>query len=154
MYLRPLTVPSMEKIFCEVLTKLGINPDAAELPAFVRPLLQYIPGVPRQLQLVFAAVAQSDDPHAFQKSKLLLGLRLHREHPERSAGSLMCITPLVLLCLLPKCVVSAPRPLPISARGLAKADADAHNILAWWACEARSAIQVAGGVRQPARVHE
>ena len=125
MYLRPLTVPSMEKIFCEVLTKLGINPDAAELPAFVRPLLQYIPGVPRQLQLVFAAVAQSDDPHAFQKSKLLLGLRLHREHPERSAGSLMCITPLVLWCLLPKCLVSALKLLPIGRCCFTDAVADA-----------------------------
>ena len=83
MYLRPLTVPSMEKVFCEVLKKLGVNLDADELPTFVRPLLQHIPGVPRQLQLVFAAVAQSNHPHEFQKSKLLQGLRMPMEHPER-----------------------------------------------------------------------
>ncbi len=127
MYLRPLTVPSMEKIFCEVLNKLGVDLDAAELPAFVRLLLQYIPGVPRQLQLVFAAVAQSDEPHAFRKSKLLRGLRLHGKHPERSARLPMCITPLVLWCLLPKCLVSALKLLPIGRCCFTDAVADAKS---------------------------
>ena len=83
MYLGLLTAGNMELLFCNVLDKLGVSLGGDALPAHITLLLKYIEGVPRRLQLLFAALAQSDHGHEFQKSKLLLGLGMAKEHPER-----------------------------------------------------------------------
>ena len=71
----------MEQLFLEVLEGLGLP--LTSLPPHVRLYLRYIAGVPRQLQLVFAALALSPDPEAFLRKDLHDGLRLHKEHPDR-----------------------------------------------------------------------
>ena len=70
-----------------MLDKLGVSLEGDVLPPHVRLLLRYIDGVPRRLQLLFAALALSDQPHEFQKSELLCGLNMAMEHPERRAIS-------------------------------------------------------------------
>ena len=74
----------MERLFRDVLDKIGCSLEGEDVPAHITLLLKYIDGVPRQLQLLFAALAQSDKSHWFQKSKLRLGLSMVKEHPERS----------------------------------------------------------------------
>ena len=82
-YLGLLTEANMEVLFRSALEKLKVSLEGDELPAHIRLFLQYIPGVPRQLQLVLAAVAQSQDGTEFKRKKLLLGRCLTKEHPER-----------------------------------------------------------------------
>ena len=82
-YLSLLTAENTERLFLDALDKIGCSLEGEDLPAPIMLLLKYIAGVPRQLQLLFAALAQSDDSHQFQKSKLLIGLSMVKEHPER-----------------------------------------------------------------------
>ena len=89
-YLGLLTASNMEVLFCNVLYKLGVSLGGNALPAHITLMLKYIDGVPRRLQLLFAALAESDDGHEFQKSKLLLGLCMAKEHPERFC-CLLCV---------------------------------------------------------------
>ena len=56
-YLGLLTTENMERLFRDVLDKIGCSLEGGDLPAPVTLLLKYIAGVPRQLQLLFAALA-------------------------------------------------------------------------------------------------
>ena len=73
----------MELLFCNILGQLGMSLGDDVLPAPNALLLEYIGGIPGNLPLLFAALAQSEDSHKFSKSKLLLGLSMAKEHPER-----------------------------------------------------------------------
>ncbi len=77
---------NMELIICGILENLGISLTGLGVSEYVRLLLRYIPGVPRHLQLVFAALAESAHAYEFLRSKLLDGLHLIKEHPERLAA--------------------------------------------------------------------
>ena len=123
-YLGLLTDRNMELLFRIVLEKLKVSLEGDELPAHVRLFLHYIPGVPRQLQLIYAAVAQSQDGQEFQKSKLLLGLRLTKEHPERYCWlpCVHCAKSVLVLC--PSAHCHHPARSFFDAYRLTKADID------------------------------
>lgn len=101
-YLGLLTEENMEVLFRIALQKLKVSLEGDELPAHIRLFLQYIPGVPRQLQLVIAAVAQSKNDREFTRSNLLLGLRLTKEHPERYCWlpCVHCVKSVLVLCFI------------------------------------------------------
>ena len=67
----------------QVLAKLGISLDGRGLPAYVKLLLKYVPGIPRQVAFVMAAMALSDTPHAFSLKRLQEALRFQTDSPAR-----------------------------------------------------------------------
>ena len=82
-----LTDEHMGVLFRSVLEKLHIYLKGNKLPAHVKALLQYISGVPGRMHMVLAALAGSNDSQEFQRSKLILGLRLTENDPERYSSS-------------------------------------------------------------------
>ncbi len=86
-YMGLLTDEHMGVLFRSVLEKLHIYLKGNKLPAHVKALLQYISGVPGRMHMVLAALAGSNDSQEFQRSKLILGLRLTENDLERYSSS-------------------------------------------------------------------
>jgi hypothetical protein len=93
-YLGILSRDNMQKLFLAALKIFGL--EVTELPHHVQLLLDYIDGIPRRCQLLFSALALSEEPDTFFKGALKSGLRFHEEQPHRLCLSPCCITVLSL----------------------------------------------------------